>query len=160
MNGFELLVFACKRLIRSLSDSPKHHCYITWNADRSQLRDVDNILIFFLFCLAGTWSGSKQFYEFAEGGRGILVTACRRSRLLDCRPSARVEIGRFLQPGISHMQAAWLAWVETEKRKRLGLSIYVSSILGLLEYPSWLLAMHLFYYSLSLLNSILLYFLF
>jgi hypothetical protein len=56
------------------------------------------------------------------------VTACRRSRLLDCRPSARVEIERFQRPGLSQMQAAWLAWVETEKRKRLGLSIYVSSM--------------------------------
>ena len=76
--------------------------------------------------MAGTWSGSKHSYEFAEGGRGILVTACRRSRLLDCRPSASVEIQTYLRPGVSQLEATWLAWAETEKRKRLGLSIYVS----------------------------------
>jgi hypothetical protein len=92
-----------------------------------QLRAVDNILTYFLLCLAGTWSGSKYSYEFAEGGRGILVTACRRSRLLDCRNSAAVGAESYQRPGVSPLQAAWLAWVETEKRKRLGLSVYVSA---------------------------------
>lgn len=91
-----------------------------------QLRSVDNILTYFLLCLAGTWSGSKHSYEFAEGGRGILVTACRRSRLLDCRPSARIEPEQ--RSGRSQLDASWLAWIETEKRKRLGLSIYVRSL--------------------------------
>ncbi|KAF8849640.1 hypothetical protein BDZ45DRAFT_662909 [Acephala macrosclerotiorum] len=91
--------------------------------DKTYLRCVDNILTYFLLCLAGTWSGSKHSYEFAEGGRGILVTACRRSRLLDCRHSARIEPNQ--RSGRSPMDAAWLAWIETEKRKRLGLSIYI-----------------------------------
>ena len=123
----ERLRVAC---IRMQEVDPKFVC-LTFPHDCAkayspQLRSIDNILTFFLLCLAGTWSGSKQFYEFAEGGRGILVTACRRARLLDCRPSARVDIEQFRRQGISHMQAAWSAWIETEKRKRLGLSIYVS----------------------------------
>ncbi|KAE9364876.1 hypothetical protein N431DRAFT_431620 [Stipitochalara longipes BDJ] len=93
--------------------------------DKKFLRSVDNVLTYFLLCLAGTWSGSKNSYEFAEGGRGILVTACRRCRLLDCRPSASVEIESHVRPGVTQLDAAWLAWVETEKRKRLGLSIYI-----------------------------------
>lgn len=95
-------------------------------ANHVQLRIADNVLTYFLLCLAGTWSGSKNSYEFAEGGRGILVTACRRCRLLDCRPSASVEVETYLRPGVSQLEATWLAWAETEKRKRLGLSIYVS----------------------------------
>jgi hypothetical protein len=80
----------------------------------------------FLLCLAGTWSGSKRAYEFAEGGRGTLITACRRARLLDCRPSSRLSHEQFQRPGLSQLDAVWLAWVETEKRKRLGLCVYVS----------------------------------
>lgn len=90
------------------------------------MRSIDNILTYFLLCLAGTWSGSKHAYEFAEGGRGILVTACRRSRLLDCRPTSRVDMERYQRPGTSNLDATWLAWVDSEKRKRLGLAIYVS----------------------------------
>ena len=126
MNGSVYLVYVCRKLIRNSSDSPSHAVPQSHSADSSQLRSVNNILTFFLLCLAGTWSGSKQFYEFAEGSRGILVTAVRRSRLLDCRPSARIDVEQFQGRGISQTQAAWLAWVETEKRKRLGLSIYVS----------------------------------
>lgn len=82
-------------------------------------------MTYFLLCLAGTWSGSKHSYEFAEGGRGILVTACRRSRLLDCRPTSRVEPDQ--RSDRSSLASNWMAWIETEKRKRLGLSIYVCS---------------------------------
>jgi len=67
----------------------------------------------------------EWIYEFAEGARGILITACRRCRLLDHRPSARVEPKIFQQQGHEPLEALWLAWIETEKRKRLGLSIYV-----------------------------------
>lgn len=84
-------------------------------------------MTYFLLCLAGTWSGSKHSYEFAEGGRGILVTACRRSRLLDCRPAPR---GEEQNPTRSQYDSGWMSWIETEKRKRLGLSIYVSSPLS------------------------------
>lgn len=83
-------------------------------------------MTYFLLCLAGTWSGHKLAYEFAEGSRGILITALRRSRLLDCRPSAKVDAERFQREGKSPIEASWLSWAETEKKKRLGLSIYVS----------------------------------
>jgi hypothetical protein len=63
----------------------------------------------FLLCLAGTWSGSKQAYEFAEGGRGPLITACRRARLLDCRPSSNMPFEDFQRPGSSQLDAIWLA---------------------------------------------------
>ncbi|KAE8446235.1 hypothetical protein EG329_012460 [Mollisiaceae sp. DMI_Dod_QoI] len=98
-------------------------CIRIQEIDKKYLRSVDNVLTYFLLCLAGTWSGSKHSYEFAEGGRGILVTACRRSRLLDCRQSARIEPDQRSRR--SPLEASWLAWIETEKRKRLGLSIYI-----------------------------------
>jgi hypothetical protein len=82
----------------------------------------------FLLCLAGTWSGSKQAYEFAEGGRGPLITACRRARLLDCRPSSNMPFEDFQRPGSSQLDAIGLAWVETEKRTRLGLCVYVCQV--------------------------------
>lgn len=85
---------------------------------------MDNILTYFLLCLAGTWSGSKQSYEFAEGARGVLVTACRRMRLFDDRP-APIDATRFQDAGCSLDNAKWLAWIEVEKSKRLGLSIYM-----------------------------------
>ncbi|KAL5313528.1 hypothetical protein ACEPPN_017948 [Leptodophora sp. 'Broadleaf-Isolate-01'] len=100
-------------------------CMRKQELEKKWLRSIDNVLTYFLLCLAGTWSGSKHSYEFAEGGRGILVTACRRARLLDCRPVSRVEIDPYLQPGRSHLEAVWLAWIETERRKRLGMSIYI-----------------------------------
>jgi len=37
-----------------------------------------------------------------------------------------VEIDSYLRPGVAPLEATWLAWAETEKRKRLGFSIYVS----------------------------------
>ncbi|PBP27802.1 C2H2 type zinc finger domain protein [Diplocarpon rosae] len=100
-------------------------CIRKQEIDKIWLRSIDNLLTYFLLCLAGTWSGSKHSYEFAEGGRGILVTAARRSRLLDNRPVASVDIGPYQRPGRTQMEAVWLAWIETEKRKRLGLSIYI-----------------------------------
>jgi hypothetical protein len=93
----------------------------------SQLRSIDNMLTYFLLCLDETWSGSRQSYDAAGGGRGILVTACRRMRLLDCRPCGRHDTGRFQQAGPGTQAATWLAWAEMEKRKRLGLSIYVGT---------------------------------
>ena len=90
-----------------------------------QLRSTDNMLTHFLLCLSGTWSGSKEAYEFAEGARGVLVTACRRMRLLDQRPSANLDTERFLRVGLGPLESTWRAWAETEKKKRLGLSIYV-----------------------------------
>ncbi|EKD19501.1 uncharacterized protein L3040_002619 [Drepanopeziza brunnea f. sp. 'multigermtubi'] len=93
--------------------------------DKAWLRNIDNIFTYFLLCLVGTWSGSKHSYEFAEGGRGILVTAARRCRLLDNRPVARVDAEPYRRPGRPRIEAVWLAWIETERRKRLGLSIYI-----------------------------------
>lgn len=94
-------------------------------SDITYLRLPENTLTFCLLCLAGTWSGSKQGYAFAEAARGIMVTACRRGRLLDCRSSSKIPAERYFRPGVSKIQATWLAWIETEKRKRLGLSIYI-----------------------------------
>lgn len=64
-------------------------------------------------------------FEFAEGVRGILITASRRARLLDCRPASRVNLGSTSLPTNSPGEVEWFSWIETEKRKRLGLSIYV-----------------------------------
>ncbi|CAG8972743.1 hypothetical protein HYALB_00006834 [Hymenoscyphus albidus] len=93
--------------------------------DPKSLRITDNILTSFLLCMTGTWSGSKQSYEFAEGARGTLVTTMRRARLLDCRPSSRISVEKYKAPGVSEWDAIWFAWAETEKRKRLGLCIYM-----------------------------------
>jgi hypothetical protein len=72
------------------------------------------------------WSGNKDAYERAEGDRGILIVACRRCRLLDCRP-----IDVAYPPNRSlfderRMNEVWTRWITAEKRKRLGLSVYVS----------------------------------
>ncbi|CZT11678.1 uncharacterized protein RCO7_08703 [Rhynchosporium graminicola] len=113
------------RFSRMFHEHLRIACMRKQELEKKWLRNIDNILTYFLLCLAGTWSGSKHSYEFAEGGRGILVTACRRARLLDCRPISRVEIDLYQRPGRPQLEAVWLAWVETEKRKRLGLSIYI-----------------------------------
>lgn len=96
------------------------------DVDGSYLRTVDNIFTFLLLCLCGTWSGDKQAYEFAEGSRGILVTASRRCRLMDCRPNRLIPTLRQF----TMLEAAWRSWIEAERRKRLGLSIYVSRLLA------------------------------
>ncbi|CAL3973322.1 unnamed protein product [Diplocarpon coronariae] len=100
-------------------------CIRKQEIEKTWLRSIENILTYFLLCLAGTWSGSKHAYEFAEGGRGILVTAARRSRLLDNRPVASIDIEPYQRPGRTQIEAVWFSWIETEKRKRLGLSIYI-----------------------------------
>lgn len=123
----EHLRIACIRMQEVDKKWVSHSVYEVFSLTK-QLRTINNVLTYFLLCLAGTWSGSKHSYEFAEGARGILITACRRNRLLDCRPVARVDIETYQKPGRSHLEAIWLAWAETEKRKRLGLSIYVSGI--------------------------------
>ncbi|KAH8656564.1 fungal-specific transcription factor domain-containing protein [Tricladium varicosporioides] len=113
------------RFSRLFYDHLRVACLRMQEVEPKCLRITDNILTYFLLCLAGTWSGSKQAYEFAEGGRGTLITALRRSRILDCRPSARIEVARYQSSNMSQLHAIWLAWAETEKRKRLGLSIYI-----------------------------------
>ena len=67
---------------------------------------------------------TKESYEFAEGSRGVLVTACRRMRLLDCRPSS-FDTSKFRDSGLDPQEIHWLAWIENEKGKRLGLSVYM-----------------------------------
>ncbi|KAL4907725.1 fungal-specific transcription factor domain-containing protein [Aspergillus multicolor] len=96
--------------------------------DTSFLRETDNILSLLFLCTAATWSGQKFAFEFAEGARGILVTACRRCRLLDCRPKplsppcADEELSRSMR---GKLQQSWRSWIGAEQRKRLGLSIYL-----------------------------------
>lgn len=97
--------------------------------DASFLRSVENILTFMLLCVTGTWSGDKQAYEFAEGSRGILVTASRRCRLMDCRPN---RITPLLKQNTT-LEDVWLAWIESERKKRLGLAIYLFDC----QYPSF-----------------------
>ena len=92
--------------------------------DKLQLRSLDSILTYFLLCLAGTWSMSKESYEFAEGSRGVLITACRRMRLLDCRPSS-FDTSKFRNSPFGLEETKWLAWIDNEKSKRLGLSVYM-----------------------------------
>ncbi|QSZ31234.1 hypothetical protein DSL72_000797 [Monilinia vaccinii-corymbosi] len=89
------------------------------------LRVLDNIFTLFNLLLAGAWGGSKKKFEYAEGVRGILVTAGRRARLLDCRPTSRVQLDPNSLPNNSPQEVEWFSWIETEKRKRLGLSIYI-----------------------------------
>ena len=87
-----------------------------------QLRSVDNIFALLLICLAGTWSGGREAYEFAEGFRGVLVTTSRRCRLLDGRP---ITLENENREGCSVLDQIWHSWIEVEKRKRLGMAIYV-----------------------------------
>lgn len=93
--------------------------------EEKHLRILDNIFTLFNLLLAGAWGGSKKMFEFAEGVRGILITASRRARLLDCRPISRVQLDPSSLPRNSPQEIEWFSWIETEKRKRLGLSIYI-----------------------------------
>ena len=52
-----------------------------------------------------------------------MVTACRRMRLFDNRP-APIDATQYQDSGYAIDDAKWYAWVEVEKSKRLGLSIY------------------------------------
>ncbi|CEL07336.1 hypothetical protein ASPCAL10496 [Aspergillus calidoustus] len=90
--------------------------------DTRFLRETDNILTLLFLCVSAAWCGHKFAFEFAEGARGILVTACRRCRLLDCRqrPPSDVGSSRSMRAKLHH---AWQAWIKAEQRKRLGLCI-------------------------------------
>ncbi|KAF4156814.1 hypothetical protein CNMCM6069_006336 [Aspergillus lentulus] len=90
-----------------------------------QLRSVENILTLLFLCVSGAWSGHKSAFEFAEGARGILVTACRRCRLLDCRPKPLVTDAGATRPMRVKLLDTWMAWIELEQRKRLGLAIHM-----------------------------------
>ncbi|KAH6723644.1 hypothetical protein BKA61DRAFT_686305 [Leptodontidium sp. MPI-SDFR-AT-0119] len=90
--------------------------------DSRFLRSVDSIFALLLVCLAGTWSGGREAYEFAEGFRGVLVTTSRRCRLLDGRP---ITLENEAHEGHSSLDQIWYSWIESEKRKRLGLAIYL-----------------------------------
>ncbi|GFF40321.1 hypothetical protein IFM58399_05887 [Aspergillus lentulus] len=90
-----------------------------------QLRSVANILTLLFLCVSGAWSGHKSAFEFAEGARGILVTACRRCRLLDCRPKPLVTDAGATRPMRVKLLDTWMAWIELEQRKRLGLAIHM-----------------------------------
>ncbi|RKF65362.1 hypothetical protein OnM2_009017 [Erysiphe neolycopersici] len=102
--------------------------------DKDYMLILDNILAYFLLCLSGTWSGCKQAYQFSEGGRGILVTACRRARLLDGRPRAQERPHHGSNKG--SLGSKWRFWIESEKRRRLGCSIYASNLIFDSQYPS------------------------
>ena len=86
---------------------------------------MDNIFGLLLVCIAGTWSSDRESYEFAEGFRGVLVTTSRRCRLLDCRPNPRENEN---YKNLRVLDQIWYSWVDVERRKRLGLAIYVRSL--------------------------------
>ncbi|OJJ45296.1 hypothetical protein ASPZODRAFT_143938 [Penicilliopsis zonata CBS 506.65] len=89
------------------------------------LRSNDNIFTLLLLCVSGTWSGQKAAFELAEGARGILVTACRRCRLLDCRPKTQPSDPQSSRSKRTRLRETWKSWIDLEQRKRLGLSIYI-----------------------------------
>ncbi|KAL2811877.1 fungal-specific transcription factor domain-containing protein [Aspergillus granulosus] len=87
------------------------------------LRETDNILTLLFLCVAAAWCGHKFAFEFAEGARGILVTACRRCKLLDCRQKLPLS-GDAPQSMRARLHLSWQSWINMEQRKRLGLSIH------------------------------------
>ncbi|KAL4811966.1 fungal-specific transcription factor domain-containing protein [Aspergillus spinulosporus] len=92
--------------------------------DTTFLRENDNLLTLLFLCVSAAWSGHKFAFEFAEGARGILVTACRRCRLLDCRQKPTPDAGK--SPSMrAGLHQSWQSWIRTEQRKRLALSIYL-----------------------------------
>jgi hypothetical protein len=72
------------------------------------------------------WIGQKMAYERAEGDRGELVVSCRRYQLLDCRVKQQNTSQPPSRRGRKRIEEAWVEWIDTEQRKRLGLCIYVS----------------------------------
>ncbi|KAL4748227.1 fungal-specific transcription factor domain-containing protein [Aspergillus terricola var. indicus] len=102
--------------------------------DTAFLRETDNILTLLFLCVSAAWSGHKFAFEFAEGARGILVTACRRCRLLDCRlkPSPDAETSPSMR---ARLHQSWQSWIRTEQRKRLALSIYANQLFDL-QFPA------------------------
>lgn len=54
-----------------------------------------------------------------------MISACRRSRLLDCRTIKQSEKEASISSGRERLNNQWIRWIEAEKRKRLGLSIYI-----------------------------------
>ncbi|KAL4976294.1 fungal-specific transcription factor domain-containing protein [Aspergillus desertorum] len=102
--------------------------------DTAFLREINNILTLLFLCVSAAWSGHKFAFEFAEGARGILVTACRRCRLLDCRlkPSPNAETVPSMR---ARLHQLWQSWISTEQRKRLALSIYAKKLFDL-QFPA------------------------
>lgn len=94
-----------------------------------QLRSTDNILTLLFLCVSGAWCGHKIAFEFAEGARGILVTACRRCKLLDCRPKASFSDTQQPRSMRTRLNDSWKNWIKLEQRKRLGLCIFVRCFL-------------------------------
>lgn len=80
-------------------------------------------------CISGAWCGHKIAFEFAEGARGILVTASRRCKLLDCRPKPLLSDMQQPRSMRTRLNDSWKNWVKLEQRKRLGLCIFVRFLL-------------------------------
>lgn len=87
-----------------------------------QLDDFDHIFALTLLTLTATWSGRSEMYRRVEADRGTLVFACRSSRLLDNRYKAPSADTVALIPD---RDRAWRQWIHAERRKRLGLMIYL-----------------------------------
>ncbi|GAM43400.1 C2H2 type zinc finger domain protein [Talaromyces pinophilus] len=98
-------------------------CYVSEAASPGHY--IDNILTLLFLCLSGAWCGHKAAFEFAEGARGILVTASRRCKLLDCRPKPLLSDTQQPRNMRTRLNDSWRSWVKLEQRKRLGLSIFM-----------------------------------
>lgn len=72
------------------------------------------------------WLGHKTAYERAEGDRGELTVYCQRGQLLDCRRKKTSASQSSSGQKRKSASGTWMEWAQDEKRKRLGLSIYVS----------------------------------
>lgn len=90
-----------------------------------QLKKTEHILTLFLLSMTATWSGHTKAYQSAETDRGVLVSACRRSHLLDCLRGRRHDRKLTAIYGQEKLYQSWLGWIEMERRKRLGISIYI-----------------------------------
>ena len=86
---------------------------------------TEHILTLFLLSLVAIWSGHLEAYRRAEMDRGVLVSACRRSGLLDCRSGVHQNQKTMPKYGQESLNSSWIQWIEMETRRRLGLSIYI-----------------------------------
>ena len=82
----------------------------------------------FLCTMSATWSGRQAAYCRAELDRGVLALTCRNNHLLVSRltePVVAVSTPRSSTSQASDLELRWLRWVDTERRKRLGICIYL-----------------------------------
>ena len=82
----------------------------------------------FLCTLTATWSGRQATYCRAELDRGVLALACRNNHLLVSKLADPVVAASTPRSSASHssdLEHRWLRWIDTERRKRVGICIYL-----------------------------------